>query len=294
MKNKQRKGILLAGGTGSRLFPTTLAISKHLMPVYDKPMIFYSLSNLLLCGCTEICVITNFEYLNSYKKLFEPIGILGVKFTYLAQKKPTGIPESFIISEEWLNGSSCVLALGDNLIYGHNLQQIFYEAAIKCTNHFFIQSVDNPQDYGVYQETRSGSKYVIEKPKKPKSDKAVIGLYMFDEMAPHIASSLTVSKRGETEISEMINCYLDFDNIKAIELTRGVSWYDTGQVELLYDASSYVRSIQNRQGLIVCAPEEILISRGDVDKKVLVELSKRECNSTYEKYINNCAIKALI
>ncbi len=287
MTLQKRKGILLAGGKGTRLFPITKSISKQILPVYDKPMIYYPLSILMLAGIEEILLISNEDSLQSYKNLLGSGSNLGIKIKYKVQEKPRGIAEALILAESFLDGSSCALVLGDNIFYGADLTQ----KLIKANNNnqgltLFCFPVEDPERFGV-AEIDSSEKVISieEKPKEPKSNLAVTGLYFYDEFAPTYAKSLKPSNRGELEITDLNKIYLSQDVVKAERLLRGNSWFDTGTVDSLFDASSFIRSVQKNQGLQIGCLEEIALSKGWINKKDLKEIIEKMGTNSYSSYL---------
>ena len=258
LAKSQRKGIILAGGTGSRLFPITLGISKQLMPVYDKPMIYYPLTTLISCGITEILIITNKSYLSSFKSLLRDGKHLGLEITYAVQESPNGLAEAFIIGENFLGDSPVTLILGDNLFYGDTI----FERVSRSFNQengatIFVYEVKSPEKYGVVSFNKINKAIKIEeKPKNPKSKYAITGLYFYDNSVIKKAKTLVPSKRGELEISDLNQLYLNDDSLKVEILGRGSAWLDTGDFDSLHEAGAFIRTIEHRQGLKVGCPEE--------------------------------------
>ena len=282
-----RKGIILAGGTGTRLYPITRGISKQLLPIYDKPMIYYPLSTLMLAGIKEILLITDPFHLEAFKKLLGDGSDLGIEINYEVQKNPNGIAEAFLIGEKFLNNSSCALILGDNFFYGNDLINIINkdEKGFQGAK-IFAYRVNDPNQYGVV-EFNSEQKVISieEKPIKPKSDFVVTGLYFYDETAPQRVKNLKPSKRGELEITDLNNNYLQDEILYAELLGRGIVWLDTGSFDDLHEAASFVRTIEKRQGLKICCPEEVAWSNGWINDKQLHKLASINKKSGYGKYL---------
>ena len=282
-----RKGIILAGGTGTRLYPITRGISKQLLPIYDKPMIYYPLSTLMLAGIKEILLISDPFHLEAFKKLLGEGSDLGIEINYEVQKNPNGIAEAFLIGEKFLNNSSCALILGDNFFYGNDLINIINkdEKGFQGAK-IFAYRVNDPNQYGVV-EFNSEQKVISieEKPIKPKSDFVVTGLYFYDETAPQRVKNLKPSKRGELEITDLNNNYLQDEILYAELLGRGIVWLDTGSFDDLHEAASFVRTIEKRQGLKICCPEEVAWSNGWINDKQLYKLASINKKSGYGKYL---------
>lgn len=283
------KGILLAGGTGSRLRPTTIGISKHLIPIYDKPMIYYSLSTLILCGCREFMIISDEISLGLYRRQLADLERIGLEITYMVQASPEGIPQAYLIAEQWLNGDSSYLVLGDNILFGHDLATLLDSLKDRDENLIFTQYVEQASHYGILRTTSYGKPVVDEKPLAPETNDAVIGLYKLDGDAPKLTRQLEKSERGEYEIAHLLNLYLKNKKVNITKLTRGIVWFDAGKVETMYDAASFVRSVQVRQGTIICAPEEIAMRMGLVSKAEIVRLANVSPKSRYEAYIAKVA-----
>jgi glucose-1-phosphate thymidylyltransferase len=281
------KGIILAAGKGSRLYPTSLAINKQLMPIYDKPMIYYPLTTLIENRIDEICIICNPEALSSFKDLLGDGHRFGIKLTYKVQKEPKGIAESFIIASSFLSGADGVtLILGDNIFYGAKevLEKAFMQFNGGAT--VFGYRVHDPERYGVVEFDQDGKALSIqEKPKKPKSDYAIPGFYIFDETVVDIAINLKPSKRGELEITDIIKGYLRKDALKVCKLPRGTAWLDAGTCGSFYDSSSYVQAIEKRQGVKIGCPEEAGYVNGFLTKTKLRKIVKETPNSDYKDYL---------
>ena len=252
------KGIILAGGTGSRLWPATKVVSKQLMPIFDKPMIYYPLSTLMLAGVKEILIITTPEDQKHFKSLLGDGTNLGICIQYQVQMKPEGLAQALVIGESFLNGDSCLLILGDNIFHGTGLGHELISTIPKVGCHIFIYEVANPTQYGVLTlDSNQSPLRIVEKPQKPESSLAVTGLYFFDEQAVHFTREIKPSSRGELEITSLINEYLDIKQLTFTKLTRGTAWLDTGSAKSMHDASTYVRVIEERTGLKIGCIEEI-------------------------------------
>lgn len=281
------KGIILAGGSGTRLYPITKAISKQIVPVYDKPMIYYPLSVLMLAGIREILIISTPRDISVYQELFEDGSSLGLNISYKIQNAPNGLAEAFIIGEEFINGDSVALILGDNIFYGQSFGRILMEAAqIKEGATIFGYFVKNPKDYGVIEHDNEGKVISIEeKPENPKSNYAVPGLYFYDNQVVEIAKNITPSARGELEITEVNNIYLKQGQLNVKLLGRGMAWMDTGTHDGMLEASNYVEAVQKRQGLYIACVEEIAYKMNYITKDQLLELAKPLMKSDYGKYL---------
>lgn len=281
------KGIILAGGSGTRLYPVTKAISKQIVPVYDKPMIYYPLSVLMLAGIREILIISTPRDISVYKELFEDGSSLGLNISYKVQNEPNGLAEAFIIGEEFINGDSVALILGDNIFYGQSFGRILDEAAQnKEGATIFGYFVKNPKDYGVIEHDNEGNVISIEeKPANPKSNYAVPGLYFYDHQVVEIAKNITPSARGELEITEVNNMYLKQGQLKVKLLGRGMAWMDTGTHDGMLEASNYVEAVQKRQGLYIACIEEIAYKMNYINKEQLMDLAKPLMKSDYGKYL---------
>ena len=285
---KNRKGIILAGGNGKRLAPITTAISKQLLPIFDKPMIHYPLSTLMLAGIKEILIITKQKDLNSFKELLEDGKQLGIDITFLTQKSPDGLAQSFLIGENFLNNSPVVLILGDNLYHGSSLVGQLKKANSKESGStIFAYPVQNPKRYGVIEFDQDGRPIGIEeKPQEPKSRFAITGLYFFDNTVVEKAKKVKPSKRGELEITSIINMYLKEQNLDVEFLGRGMAWLDTGTFDALHQAGSYIRTLEKRQGLKIGCPEEVAWRNGWINDEQLHEIGLKIGNESYLEYIN--------
>ncbi len=282
------KGIILAGGTGTRLHPSTLVVSKQLLPVYDKPMIYYPMSILMLAGIKEILIISTEEALPLYKKLFGNGSHLGIKIEYAMQDEPKGLAEAFIIGEEFIGSSRVCMILGDNIFYGKGLVGLLKEiVSSEAKATVFGYHVTDPQRYGVAEIDESGGKLlsIEEKPQTPKSSYAVTGLYFFDNSVSARARKVKPSARGELEITSVIQSYMDDDSCEIKLLGRGVAWLDTGTHDSLLDASNFVAAIEKRQGYKIACLEEISYNLGYIDKDQLLSLAKVTDKSGYGAYL---------
>lgn len=282
-----RKGIILAGGSGTRLYPLTKVVSKQLMPVYDKPMIFYPISNLMMAGITEILIITTPEEAHRFKKLLRDGSEWGVSFEYIVQPNPDGLAQAFILAEEFLDGAPAALILGDNLFYGHDLSTSLQNANKQEKGAtVFGYHVANPTSYGVVEFDKTGTVLSIEeKPSKPKSNYAIPGVYFFDADVVEVAKNVKPSPRGELEITDVIQQYLDNDKLKVELLGRGTAWLDTGTIDDLLDAALYIRAIEKRQGLKVSSPSEIAYRMGYIDAEQVRKTAEPLIKSGYGQYL---------
>ena len=285
----QRKGIILAGGSGSRLYPVTLGASKQLMPVYDKPMIYYPLTVLMLAGIRETLIITTEEDQAQFQRLLGNGKQWGIKLKYKIQLKPDGLGQAFILAEDFLAGAPSVLILGDNIFFGHGLPQILRKAELRETGAtVFGYHVNDPDRYGVIGfDDKARIKSIVEKPAKPQSNYAITGLYFVDQTAPQRAKLLKKSKRDEFEITSLLQSYLQESALNVELLGRGFAWLDTGTHGSLLDAGNFVRTITERQGLQVGSPDEIAYQMSWINKKRLLQTAKRFKNTTYGKYLED-------
>ena len=281
------KGIILAGGSGTRLYPITKAISKQINPIYDKPMIYYPLSILMLAGIREILVISTPRDLPLFKELLGNGEDFGVKLEYAIQEKPNGLAEAFIIGEEFIDNDSCALVLGDNIFYGHGLTGMLKEAeARKEGATIFGYYVPNPKDFGVVEFDKDGKVISLEeKPQNPKSNYAVPGLYFYDNTVVEKAKRVKPSKRGELEITSINEMYLQEEKLHVVNFGRGMAWLDTGIHDALLEAANFVKTIQSRQGVMVACLEEIAYRNGWISKEKVLELAKPLMKSKYGEYL---------
>ena len=284
------KGIILAGGSGTRLYPLTKAISKQIMPVYDKPMIYYPLSTLMLAGIREVLIISTPRDLPVFKELFGDGSQLGMRFEYAIQETPRGLADAFIVGREFIGSDAVALVLGDNIFYGQSFSKVLKEAAHRVETEggatIFGYYVRDPREYGVVEFDENGKALSIEeKPANPKSNYAVPGLYFYDNKVVDIAANVKPSARGEIEITTVNNTYLEAGTLSVETLGRGFAWLDTGNHDMLLAAADFVSSIQKRQGLYVSCIEEIAYKRGFIDKEQLLKLAEPLMKTEYGKYL---------
>lgn len=281
------KGIILAGGTGSRLYPITTATSKQLLPIYDKPLIYYPISVLMLAGIKDILIISSPQSIEQYKLLLGDGNNLGVSFSYCVQEKPRGLAEAFILGEEFIGNDSVCLVLGDNVFFGQNLTQLLMKAKNnKEGATIFGYPVNNPKDFGVVEFDDNGKVLSIEeKPPYPKSNFAVPGLYFYDNKVVEYAKNIKPSARGELEITSINNCYLEDNKLNVVLMGRGMAWLDTGTPEGMLKASQFVQTVQERQGFYISCLEEIAWRRGFIDDQQLKENGLKLKMTDYGQYL---------
>jgi len=285
--SKERKGIILAGGSGTRLYPATSVISKPLLPVYDKPMVYYPLSTLMLAGIRETLIISTPEDTPRFRDLLGDGSQLGLKLEYAIQSTPNGVAEALIIAEEFLAGKPSALIFGDNIFYGNALQAVLSDAnALQDQSSVFAYRVADPERYGVVEyDNNSRAISIEEKPQNPKSNYAVTGLYFYDSRAPEYAKLLKPSQRGELEITDLNNIYLARGSLNVVRLNRGFAWLDTGTHDSLVEAHQFVQTVEKRQGLKIACLEEIAYKRGWISANMLKTLATPLLKSGYGKYL---------
>ena len=281
------KGIVLAGGSGTRLYPLTLTLSKQLLPIYDKPMIFYPISVLMLAGIREILIVTTAESLSDFKNLLGTGVDFGVEFTYVVQEKPEGIAQALVLAEPFLAGSPCCLVLGDNIFYGqHFVERLSQATQVKQGCTVFAYHVTNPQRFGVVElDAEMKVLSIEEKPQQPKSNYVVTGLYFFDSTAVDVAKTLSRSQRGEFEITDVIRSYINSNTLNVSLLGRGFAWLDTGTYDSLLDAGQFVETIEKRQGLKIACLEEIAYRKGWLSKDQIIARAQLFQQNAYGKYL---------
>jgi glucose-1-phosphate thymidylyltransferase len=281
------KGIILAGGSGTRLYPATQAVGKSLLPLYDKPMIYYPLSTLMLAGIRDILIISTPDDCPRFEQLLGDGSRLGLHFQYAVQKKPEGIAQAFLVGQEFIGSSPCALVLGDNIFYGHDFAKDLRAATSKMTGaRVFAYRVTDPERYGVVEFDESGKALSLEeKPARPKSRYAVTGLYFYDSDVVAIAKSLKPSARGELEITDVNRIYLERGKLEVAVMGRGMAWLDTGTYDSLMEAALFIQTLERRQGLMVASPEEIAFRSGYISAAQLEEIGNSMKNNAYGAYL---------
>lgn len=283
---KPRKGIILAGGSGTRLYPVTMAVSKQLMPVYDKPMIYYPLCVLMLAGIREVALISTPRDKPQFQQLLGDGAQWGMEITYIEQPSPDGLAQAYLLAEDFLDGAPSAMILGDNIFFGHDLQKLVVDATETSDSTVFGYQVSDPERYGVVDFDDKGRAIsIVEKPEVPASNYAVTGLYFLDETAPEKARNLKPSPRGELEIADLLEIYLQEDKLTVALMGRGFGWLDTGTHDSLLDAANFVRTIEKRQGLKIGSPEEVAYFKKWISREELHEVAKPFLKTEYGQYL---------
>lgn len=285
----KRKGIILAGGAGTRLHPVTITVSKQLLPIYDKPMIYYPLSVLMLAGIQEIAVITTPETRDQFQQLLEDGSQWGISFTFIEQPSPDGLAQAYLLAEEFLDGAPSAMILGDNLFFGNGMQPLLQTADARDSGGtVFGYQVHDPERYGVVGFDKDGAvNQIVEKPSDPPSDFAVTGLYFLDGDAPALAKKIKPSPRGELEITSLLELYLDRGDLQVETMGRGFAWLDTGTHGSLLDAGNFVRTLEERQGLLIGSPDEVAYRQGWISAEQLKERAALFDKSEYGQYLGH-------
>jgi glucose-1-phosphate thymidylyltransferase len=287
MASMNRKGIILAGGRGTRLYPLTLATSKQLLPIYDKPLIYYSLTTLMLAGIRELLIITTPEEIAQFQRLLGDGSQWGIELSYAIQDQPRGIAEAFLIGRDFLAGQPSALILGDNIFYGDNLRALLRDSALQSRGAtVFACWVDDPERYGVIEfDAAYKPLHIVEKPKAPKSNYAVTGLYFYDARVVDVAREMKPSARGELEITDLNQWYLERGELHVERFGRGYAWLDAGTHDSLLEASQFIAIVEKRQGLKIACPEEVAFMQGFIDAEQLLRLAEPMKGSAYGKYL---------